>query len=122
MVWGTIFEHCGCPGEARKLFLLKTNLLETNYSKPLRQPQVDPAYRVYLKHRNSILKFYSNRSAHSASRRMIGRGGFLLGYVKVKKAKVLAGVYVNQNMVDSNGGSFSFDRHRNAYRNRHRSV
>ena len=68
--------------------------------------------------------FYSNRSAHSASRRMIGRGGFLLGYVKVKKAKVLAGVYVNQNMVDSNGGSFSFHRHEivtgafSAYRNR----
>ena len=55
---------------------------------------------------------------------MIGRGGFLLGYVKVKKAKVLAGVYVNQNMVDSNGGSFSFHRHEIvtgafcAYRNR----
>ena len=55
---------------------------------------------------------------------MIGRGGFLLGYVKVKKAKVLAGVYVNQNMVDSNGGSFSFHRHEivtgafSAYRNR----
>ena len=50
---------------------------------------------------------------------MIGRGGFLLGYVKVKKAKVLAGV-----LVDSNGGSFSFHRHEivtgafSAYRNR----
>ena len=27
-----------------------------NYSKPLRQPQVDPAYRIYLTHRNSINK------------------------------------------------------------------
>ena len=38
-------------------FLTKTNLFETNYSKPLRQPQVDLLYRVYLKHRNSILEF-----------------------------------------------------------------
>ena len=30
---------------------------QKHYLKPLRQPQVDLTYRVYLKHRNSILEF-----------------------------------------------------------------
>ena len=54
---GSIFEHVGVPKFARKHFLSKTILFQTNYSKPLRQPKVDLAYRVYLKPLNSILNF-----------------------------------------------------------------
>ena len=54
MLWGPFSKHLGV---AKTCFLTKTNLVKTNHAKPLRQPQVILVYRVYLKHRNSILKF-----------------------------------------------------------------
>ena len=51
---GTILGHVGAQTFAVNIFLAKANPFETNYSKPLRQPWVDPSYRVYLTHRRSI--------------------------------------------------------------------
>ena len=51
---GPIFQ---APWGRENTFLSKTNLFKTNHAKPLRQPRVILVYRVYLKHRNSILKF-----------------------------------------------------------------
>ena len=72
LVWRSIFEHFGAPKCVQKHFLTKTNLFLTNYSKPLRQPWVNLVYRVYLKHRNSILKcwkvcFFFCRNSDSMS-------------------------------------------------------
>ena len=55
---GRLLNPSGSQKSARTHVLAKTNLFETNCSKPLRQPYPNPAYRIYLKHRNSILKFY----------------------------------------------------------------
>ena len=56
-VWGSIFKHLGIPKFAKTYFLSKTNLFKTNYSKPFQETHLDLAYRVDLKHRDSILKF-----------------------------------------------------------------
>ena len=37
--------------------MTKTDLFKTNYAKPFRETHHDLVYRVYLKHRTSILKF-----------------------------------------------------------------
>ena len=55
-IWSSIFEDFGVPKFAQKHFLLINDLFKTNYPKLLRQPWVNPAYKVYLKHRNSIFE------------------------------------------------------------------
>ena len=61
MLWRSIFKHFGIPKFAKTYFLSKTNLFWTNYAKPLRQAWVILLHRIYLKHRNSISKFWKDR-------------------------------------------------------------
>ena len=51
----------------RSVLLLAASF-KTNYSEPLRQPEVDLAYRVYLKHRNSISE--NSKASDRASDRL----------------------------------------------------
>ena len=70
-VWRLISEDFGVQHFARTLFFSKTHLFKTNYLKRLWQPWVDLVYRFYLKHQNSIWKFWNVRKFHVGIRKRI---------------------------------------------------
>ena len=55
-IWRLIFDLFEIPKLALKHFLIINYLFETEHSKPIRQPQADLAYRVYLKHQKNDFK------------------------------------------------------------------